>query len=94
MRLLTDPTVRVIVVEHRDRLARFGSEYIESALAASGRKLIVVDQTEMKDDLAWKFRWARCCRRGRFLGSAMRGFPAMPISMAAFGATASTGCCT
>ena len=51
MRLLADPTVRVIVVEHRDRLARFGSEYIESALAASGRRLIVVDQTEMKDDL-------------------------------------------
>jgi len=51
MRLLADPSVRTIVVEHRDRLARFGSEYIESALAASGRKLIVVDQAEMKDDL-------------------------------------------
>ena len=51
MRLLADPSVRVIVVEHRDRLARLGSEYIESALSASGRKLIVVDQTEMKDDL-------------------------------------------
>ncbi len=51
IRLLADPTVRVIVVEHRDRLARFGSEYIESALSASGRKLIVVDQSEMKDDL-------------------------------------------
>lgn len=51
MRLLADPTVQAIVVEHRDRLARFGSEYIESALSASGRKLIVVDQTEMKDDL-------------------------------------------
>jgi predicted site-specific integrase-resolvase len=50
-RLLADPTVHVIVVEHRDRLARFGSEYIESALSASGRKLIVVDQSEMKDDL-------------------------------------------
>ena len=51
MRLLADPTVHVIVVEHRDRLARFGSEYIESALSASGRKLIVVDQSEMKDDV-------------------------------------------
>lgn len=51
MRLLADPAVRVIVVEHRDRLARFGSEYIESALSASGRKLVVVDQSEMKDDL-------------------------------------------
>jgi putative resolvase len=26
IRLLSDPAVRTIVVEHRDRLARFGSE--------------------------------------------------------------------
>jgi putative resolvase len=51
MRLLSDPAVQTIVVEHRDRLARFGSEYIEAALAACGRKLVVVDETEMKDDL-------------------------------------------
>ena len=41
----------VMVVEHRDRLARFGSEYIEAALAALGRRLIVVDSEEVKDDL-------------------------------------------
>ena len=52
MRLLADPAVRAIVVEHRDRLARFGAEYIEAALAAGGRKLVVVDQAERKDDLA------------------------------------------
>jgi putative resolvase len=51
LKLLADPAVSSIVVEHRDRLARFGSEYIEAALAASGRKLLVIDQTEMKDDL-------------------------------------------
>ena len=51
VRLLHDPEVSIIVVEHRDRLARFGSEYIEAALAASGRQLVVVDQSEMKDDL-------------------------------------------
>lgn len=49
--LLRDRTIRAIVVEHRDRLARFGAEYIEAALTASGRQLIVVDQSEMKDDL-------------------------------------------
>ncbi len=32
-------------------MARFGSEYIEAALHASGRRLVVVDQSEMKDDL-------------------------------------------
>ena len=51
MRLLADASVHTIVVEHRDRLARFGSEYIEATLSASGRKLVVVDQAEMKDDL-------------------------------------------
>ena len=51
LRLLRDPNGSDIVVEHRDRLARFGSEYIEAALLASGRRLIVVDQSEMRDDL-------------------------------------------
>ena len=51
LRLLSDPRIETLVVEHRDRLARFGSDYIEAALSASGRKLIVVDPSEMKDDL-------------------------------------------
>jgi putative resolvase len=51
MRLLMDATITGIVVEHRDRFARFGSEYPEAALAASGRRLIVVDPSEMNDDL-------------------------------------------
>ncbi|MDH2909849.1 MAG: IS607-like element ISCARN56 family transposase, partial [Candidatus Eremiobacteraeota bacterium] len=51
MRLLLDANVHAIVVEHRDRFARFGSEYLEAALAASGRRLIVVDPSEMNDDL-------------------------------------------
>jgi len=49
--LLKDPTISTIVVEHRDRLARFGFEYIECALSAGGRKLHVVDDEEMNDDL-------------------------------------------
>ncbi|HEY5425810.1 MAG TPA: IS607 family transposase [Candidatus Tumulicola sp.] len=51
LRLLSDAKVGAIVVEHRDRFARFGSEYLEAALAASGRRLIVVDAAEMNDDL-------------------------------------------
>lgn len=35
--LLRDPAVTRIVVEHRDRFCRFGSEYVEAALAAQGR---------------------------------------------------------
>ena len=52
LRLLADPTVGVVAVEHRDRLMRFGAEYVEAALAAQGRRLLVADPEEMKDDLA------------------------------------------
>jgi putative resolvase len=49
--LLRDPDVTTIVVEHRDRFARFGAEYVEAALAAQGRRLLVVDPVEVDDDL-------------------------------------------
>lgn len=51
MALLADKTIQAIVVEHRDRLMRFGSEYVEASLSACGRRLIVIDSTELKDDL-------------------------------------------
>ncbi|MFF3892863.1 IS607 family transposase [Streptomyces sp. NPDC001812] len=50
-RLLSDPQTAVIVVEHRDRLARFGVEHLEAVLSASGRCLVVLDPTETTDDL-------------------------------------------
>lgn len=49
--LLRDETVTVIVTEHRDRFARFGAEYVEAALAAQGRRLLVADPSEVDDDL-------------------------------------------
>ena len=52
-RLLADGTATTIVVEHRDRLARFGVEHVEAALAAQGRRIVVVDDGEVDDD---------CCR--------------------------------
>ncbi len=51
MRLLADPEVATIIVEHRDRLARFGAEYVEAALAAQGRRVAVADPGETTDDL-------------------------------------------
>jgi len=51
MRLLRTPAITTVVVEHRDRLMRFGCEYVESALAAQGRTLIVMDTAEVTDDL-------------------------------------------
>jgi len=49
--LLGDPAVSTIVVERRDRFARFGAEYVEAALSAQGRRLLVVDPAEVDDDL-------------------------------------------
>ena len=49
--VLRDESVPTIVVEHRDRFARFGAEYVEAALAASGRRLLVVDPAKVDDDL-------------------------------------------
>jgi len=49
--LLRDQSVHRIVVEHRDRFCRFGSEYARAALAARGRELVVVDTAEVDDDL-------------------------------------------
>ena len=51
MKLLADQQYIAIVVEHRDRLMRFGIEYVEAALKAQGRKIVVIDESEMKDDL-------------------------------------------
>ena len=50
-RLLADPDVTTVVVEHRDRLGRMNTELVEAALAASRRRLVVLDAGEVDDDL-------------------------------------------
>lgn len=50
-RVLSDPTATAVVVEHRDRLARFGVEHLEAALSAQGRRIVVVEPGEVDDDL-------------------------------------------
>jgi putative resolvase len=50
-RLLADPAVRTVVVTHRDRLARMNAELVEAALSAHGRRLVVLDDGEVTDDL-------------------------------------------
>ncbi len=46
--VLGDASVHLIVVEHRDRMCGFGSEYL---LGAQGRERVVVDAAEVDDDL-------------------------------------------
>jgi predicted site-specific integrase-resolvase len=50
IRLLADLSVQTIVVEHGDGLMRFGCEYVETALAAQGRRSVAAE-AEMKEDL-------------------------------------------
>jgi len=51
LKLLSDPGVTTILVEHRDRFARFGTEYIAASLASTSREIIVTDDRELDDDL-------------------------------------------
>ncbi len=50
-RLVADPTVGTIAVEHRERLSRFGFEYLEGALAGRGARILVMEEGELEDDL-------------------------------------------
>lgn len=50
-RLLADPRVTTVVVEHKDRLGRMNVELVEAALSATGRRLVVLDDGEVDDDL-------------------------------------------
>lgn len=50
-RLLADPAVTTVVVEHKDRLGRMNVELVEAALSAHGRRLVVLEEGEVDDDL-------------------------------------------
>jgi putative resolvase len=50
-RLLADPDVSAVVVEHRDRLGQMNTELVDAALWATGRRLVVLDAGEVQDDL-------------------------------------------
>lgn len=56
-KLLKDPTVKRIVVEHRDRLTRFGFHYLEILADIEGFEIIVANKTldNDKDDLIADF---------------------------------------
>jgi len=49
--LLKDPTIGKIVIEHKDRLTRFGFNYIEQLLETQGRKLEVIFPTDTDNEL-------------------------------------------
>ena len=55
LKLLTDPHIGKIVVEHRDRLTRFGFVSIEQLFAMQGRTIEVMFPTDTKYDLVDDF---------------------------------------
>jgi putative resolvase len=50
-KVLTNPNVGIIVVEHRDRLRRCGSGYIATLLAQHGRRVEVISPGDTGDSL-------------------------------------------
>jgi predicted site-specific integrase-resolvase len=54
--LIIDATIDIIVVEHSDRLARFGINYIDKLLKMQGRNIEIVNPvTNEKEDLVQDF---------------------------------------
>ena len=50
-RIVGDPTAGMIIVEHRERLCRFGLEYVDPALAGPRARVLAVEGGEIEDDL-------------------------------------------
>jgi putative resolvase len=55
LKLLADPTIGTIIVEHRDRSTHFGWNYITTLMQAQGRRMEAVFPDETKDDLVNDF---------------------------------------
>jgi predicted site-specific integrase-resolvase len=55
LKLLTDASIGVIVVEHKDRATRFGLTYIEQLMAMQGRRLEVIFPSDTDNDLVDDF---------------------------------------
>jgi putative resolvase len=55
LKLLTDASIGVIVVEHRDRATRFGLTYIEQLMQMQGRRLEVIFPSDTDNDLVGEF---------------------------------------
>lgn len=49
LRVLRSP--RHLLVEHRDRLCRFGFEHLQAALGQAGRSIVIADPKEIEDDV-------------------------------------------
>jgi len=54
--ILKDESIKIIVVEHKDRLARFGLNYINTLLELQGRRIEIINEVnDSKEDLMQDF---------------------------------------
>ena len=67
-KLLGDPTVHTVIVEHRERLARFGVGMVDVMLQARGGALIVIDDAEAPGDLVRDMTEILTCFCARLYG--------------------------
>jgi putative resolvase len=54
-KLLSDPTIGTIIVEHKDRLTRFGFQYIRQLLEVQNRRIELIFETDTNDELVDDF---------------------------------------
>ncbi len=55
LKLLADPSIGTIIVEHRDRGTRFGWNYLTTLMEVQGRRIEAVFPNETRDDLVSDF---------------------------------------
>src|SRR2546425_1426084 len=55
LKLLTDHAIGVLVVEHRDRLTRFGFNYLKQLMQMQGRRIEVIFPSDTDNDLVDDF---------------------------------------
>jgi len=66
--VLSDPAATVIVVERRGRLTRFGFEHLHASLASAGRRIVVLDDAEIADDMLGDVTGVLTSSRARWYG--------------------------
>ena len=65
---LGDPTVHTVIIERRERLARFGAGMVEAMLQARGGSLVVIDDAEVPGDLVRDMTEILTCFCARLYG--------------------------
>jgi predicted site-specific integrase-resolvase len=49
--ILSDPTITKIIIEHKDRLTRFGFDMLKTIFNSYDREIVVLNQTDCENDL-------------------------------------------